>query len=280
MSIQLNAYTKLDYRFNGKELDPETGNYYYGARYYDPKISVWLSVDPLAHKYPSLSPYNFVANNPIMLIDPDGRHIETPILDKEDENYNEKAATAFLEFAKSDEGQSFLQDYASEGQEIGGITYGQGKYDKEGLDVSFGITDLSDSGNPNGQTTFSQSEDGRSKINILLNTESSDFTEFNSGEIGESVLMYNLVGTITHESFIHGDLFAGDFSDDGNFNYSNVPGRISGSLHHYKAHSDALNHNGRFANQGYSLMKKMNSKYNVFNPAFPQVWNKMWNFAY
>ncbi len=63
------------YRFNGKELDPETGNYYYGARYYDPKISVWLSVDPLAHKYPSLSPYVFTGNNPIMLVDPDGRDI-------------------------------------------------------------------------------------------------------------------------------------------------------------------------------------------------------------
>ncbi len=53
----------------------ETGNYYYGARYYDPKISVWLSVDPLAHKYPNLSPYVFTGNNPIMLVDPDGRDI-------------------------------------------------------------------------------------------------------------------------------------------------------------------------------------------------------------
>jgi RHS repeat-associated protein len=33
------------YRFNAKELDQETGNYYYGARYYHPKWSVWLGVD-------------------------------------------------------------------------------------------------------------------------------------------------------------------------------------------------------------------------------------------
>jgi RHS repeat-associated protein len=52
-----------------------TGLYYYGARYYDPGVSVWLSVDPLAHKYPSLSPYVYVANNPINAIDPDGRRI-------------------------------------------------------------------------------------------------------------------------------------------------------------------------------------------------------------
>ena len=61
------------YKFNGKELDEETGNGYYGARYYNPKISVWLSVDPLAHKYPSSTPYNFVLNNPIHFVDPDGR---------------------------------------------------------------------------------------------------------------------------------------------------------------------------------------------------------------
>ena len=60
------------YRFNAKELDAETGNYYYGARYYDPKVSVWLSVDPLAEKFPFVTPYNFVENNPIMLIDPTG----------------------------------------------------------------------------------------------------------------------------------------------------------------------------------------------------------------
>ena len=63
------------YRFNGKEVDPETGNGYYGARYYNPKISVWLSVDPLAHEYPNLSPYNFAANNPILLFDPNGESI-------------------------------------------------------------------------------------------------------------------------------------------------------------------------------------------------------------
>lgn len=49
------------------------GLYYYGARYYDPKVSIWLSVDPLAEKYPFVTPYNFVENNPLRLIDPDGR---------------------------------------------------------------------------------------------------------------------------------------------------------------------------------------------------------------
>ncbi|MBK7303487.1 MAG: hypothetical protein IPI90_09580 [Saprospiraceae bacterium] len=36
------------YRFTGKEVDEETGLYYFGARYYDPRISLWYGVDPLA----------------------------------------------------------------------------------------------------------------------------------------------------------------------------------------------------------------------------------------
>ena len=63
----------MPYLFNGKELDTETGLYYYGARYYDPRVSLWLNVDPLAEKYPHTSPYTYVNNNPIMLVDPDGR---------------------------------------------------------------------------------------------------------------------------------------------------------------------------------------------------------------
>ncbi len=72
-----NYYNTL-YKFNGKELDEETGLYYYGARYYDPRVSIWLSVDPLAEKYPSYSPYNYCADNPVKYIDPDGKIIVDP----------------------------------------------------------------------------------------------------------------------------------------------------------------------------------------------------------
>ena len=61
------------YRFTGKELDPLSGLYDFGARYYDPRLSVWFGVDPLAEKYPGWSPYNYTLNNPIRMIDPDGR---------------------------------------------------------------------------------------------------------------------------------------------------------------------------------------------------------------
>ena len=60
------------YLFNAKEFDEETGMYYYGARYYEPKLSLWLSVDPLEEKYPSLSTYCYAYNNPIQYIDVKG----------------------------------------------------------------------------------------------------------------------------------------------------------------------------------------------------------------
>ena len=66
------GYFQSPYKFNGKELDKETGLYYYGARYYDPRTSLWLSVDPLAEKYPHQSNYAYCSNNPIMIIDPNG----------------------------------------------------------------------------------------------------------------------------------------------------------------------------------------------------------------
>ncbi len=66
--------------FNGKENDNEVigiGNSVdFGARIYDPRLGRWLSVDPLQAKYPDLSPYNFCANNPVFLIDPDGLRID------------------------------------------------------------------------------------------------------------------------------------------------------------------------------------------------------------
>jgi RHS repeat-associated protein len=57
-------------------LHAETGFSYFGARYYDSDILTdWLSVDPLADKYPGLSPYAYCALNPIRVVDPNGDSI-------------------------------------------------------------------------------------------------------------------------------------------------------------------------------------------------------------
>ena len=84
------------FKYNGKELDEATGLYYYGARYMDPKTSIWLSVDPLAIYNPvfetefygdgqhnggvfysgNLNPYIYTYQNPIKYIDPNGKQVE------------------------------------------------------------------------------------------------------------------------------------------------------------------------------------------------------------
>jgi RHS repeat-associated protein len=82
--------TKADptpFQFNGKELDAETGLYYYGARYYDPTTTLWQSSDPAAGSYldgkPSggvyqsanLGSYTYAYNNPTRYTDPNGQFV-------------------------------------------------------------------------------------------------------------------------------------------------------------------------------------------------------------
>ena len=83
------------YLFNAKEFDEETGLYYYGARYYEPRLSLWISVDPISNYDPSnsenyldgehnngvynsynLYPYGYCYQNPIKLLDPNGKQVD------------------------------------------------------------------------------------------------------------------------------------------------------------------------------------------------------------
>lgn len=71
---------RTPYLFTGKELDEETGLYYFGARYYDPRTSVWQSVDPVLNSYlyrgfenpRNFGLYTYSYNSPVILYDPDG----------------------------------------------------------------------------------------------------------------------------------------------------------------------------------------------------------------
>ena len=93
---QSNSEYNNPYKYNGKELDEATGLYYYGARYFDPKTSIWLNVDPLAIYNPvfetefygdgehnggvfnagNLNPYIYCYQNPIRYVDPNGKQVE------------------------------------------------------------------------------------------------------------------------------------------------------------------------------------------------------------
>ena len=61
------------YLFNAKEFDEETGLYYYGARYYEPRVSLWISTDPMQEKTSNITTYAYCINNPVAYIDHDGK---------------------------------------------------------------------------------------------------------------------------------------------------------------------------------------------------------------
>ena len=104
-----NAKNACERQGTAKELDEETGLYYYGARYLDPKYSMWISTDPALGEYIPQAPindeirknnqnlpgmggifnhinsnlYHYAGNNPVRYVDPDGRVDYIYTLDEE-----------------------------------------------------------------------------------------------------------------------------------------------------------------------------------------------------
>ena len=75
-----NGVWNTPYLFNAKDLDEETGLYYYGARYLNPKDTRWLSVDPMFEKYVGMTPYHYCNGNPVVMVDPNGMEGEQSAL--------------------------------------------------------------------------------------------------------------------------------------------------------------------------------------------------------
>ena len=215
---------------------------YFGARYMDHELmTMWLSVDPMADKYPSISPYAYCAWNPMKLVDPDGREIDVSALyDKSGKCKFKLIEKALMAFAKTKYGYKELSKYAKAGQEILGVKFdSDGEYHKKKMDLSFG-------GKPskhyyNGDT---DREIINCRLKIAINL--SNVTDIKS-----------IFETICHELFIHARQIAKDYDDNGVLDHSylvpylkkyvNDQGRTNGAyIHAEHAHFAWYDTEGQF----------------------------------
>ena len=169
------------------------------SRMYDPAIGRFYQVDPMSLEYHDLSPYAYVANNPIRNIDPDGRNIYDMTTDKAHKS-------ALARFAQTKQGQRFLAQYAKAGDVVGGVKFTQdGKYAHQ--HVAFYSTRM----NANGRTrSFLRTRDSPTGLELGAVTQKtvgnnldglnnlSFAIDLNSGISEDQALE-----TIGHESFIH-----------------------------------------------------------------------------
>jgi len=129
-----------NYKYNGKELQEELGlnMYDYGARNYDPSLGRWMNIDPLAEKYYSNTPYNYVNNNPLNFVDPDGRSGEATI--KKDSDGNEYIEISSVMYFYGDESSSeFATETASHIQNMWNEAGGTLEIDGKSYNVKFSI---------------------------------------------------------------------------------------------------------------------------------------------
>ena len=159
------------YKFNAKELDTQKRYYYYGARYYDPGASIFLSVDPLAEQFPAWNPYHYVHNNPINLVDPTGMAAEDST-GKDDWFVNNKNGNVIKVGGVSD--LSTLSSETLEKYELGDIN----NYTRLGKDDMFG-----DIGTPGLKGRVSDYK------NIKMNGESENFMKNNDYYLGWDFIM-------------------------------------------------------------------------------------------
>lgn len=205
------------YQYNGKELNDDWGLKWndYGARWYMADVGRWTSEDPLMEAYVPISPFAYVANNPIIFIDPDGNRIDVSDIyqkNKEGNYENPNLIKAFEFFAKSKSGQAFLSNYAKKGQIIAEIKYDKnGKYHNEGINLFYLDGDDITNKTYMGETD-AEIKNGSLSIKIHLHNQTT---------------VENSLGTTIHESLIHGTQFTEDYRDNKKLDNSNIePGLL------------------------------------------------------
>ena len=192
----------LPYKFNGKEMDEETGLYYYGARYMDPKISMWLGVDKHAESYPHIGCAVYCIDNPVGVFDTDGNDILPGLVQLKntsgngifrDYHSNRNYMEAMRRFAQTTYGKQFIGSFLRNNQSHYGV-HGNGKYS----DVTLQINQI-DFTNPTDQFLFTGNAEGSFSPRVA---DGKLFIVLMLDVKGKSI--DDLTETITHELALHG----------------------------------------------------------------------------
>ncbi|HMQ70618.1 MAG TPA: RHS repeat-associated core domain-containing protein, partial [Ignavibacteria bacterium] len=190
-------------QYNGKEYSEDLGLNWndYGARWFDPEIAKWRSIDPMAEKYYPLSSYSYVADNPLIFVDPDGNRIIVngqiwtmgAKFEGEDDSFGAKIFNTLNTIAeKSQSGKKWLNELA----------------DLETFD--FNIKESSQRLNrfvPDNESEIYKDENGRNKATIPEPGGGTVFVNLNAQEGAvetETGFQFDFEANLSHELIGHG----------------------------------------------------------------------------
>jgi RHS repeat-associated protein len=255
------------YKYNGKEYQDELGlnMYDYGARVYDPAAPRFWQIDPHAETYFSLSPYNYVAGNPVSYTDPDGKDILFYVWEKnaKDEWVSKQVSFKQLDpglqkalesFAKTDVGYSFFEGFAKKGDKIGGVSFNKdGKDSKHDL----AIGQFYEQGAALGTSSVREGKD-----NIVFDMK------LNIGRDTEVDNLESLTLTTGHEAFLHMNLYKDNIISAHNKGDKNEVNSIIAI-----DRENGRNGNGKKDHQAYLHFNPLYKKFNTFVTQLKTVLN-------
>lgn len=278
------AWNKNEFKYNGKEFIEETGLNDLGWRQQDPVLGRMWASDRFAEEYYGLSNYQFAGNNPIKYIDINGDSITVSNNILNDNTLNQ----AFMAFANTGVGYSFLSQFAKKGQSFGNVKFNaDGKYhqNKINLNYSARVDNTSPADGTTKHTSDLQIKYFKPEyvdINININLDG-DMRYYQSKDV------FGLSEVFFHESFIHADLSAEDYIKDGKFNFSNLPNNdyVNSADDTHKQHaavSQAYSNVGSktpYKFGGDKVFRGLQEAAKLLNVNYSNelILKKMWNFS-